>query len=221
MLLAPLQAEPAPPLSGRRSVPRGRPRLSFRRGSRAPGSRADDRVRGKAITRPRPRRTSARRRNQSSRRDRPAQSPRRSQPFAGRRSRAGTDAAVHRHAVPRPDVTVLDQRLPLRLAKRSLRRRELGRCRCSPISQLSVTAHDVAAFLPMQKSGSATAHPTPAVAMPARASIWSTRPCGMLRLSNSGARLGRGPLLLPCEGAIGGERRSSSSEVQSILSPDA
>jgi hypothetical protein len=33
-----------------------------------------------------------------------------------RRSRAGTDAAVHRHAVPRTDVTVLDQRQPLRLA---------------------------------------------------------------------------------------------------------
>ena len=46
-----------------------------------------------------------------------------------RRSRASTDAAVHRHAVPRTDVTVLDQRLPLRLAKRSPRRRELGRCR--------------------------------------------------------------------------------------------
>jgi len=28
--------------------------------------------------------------------------------------RASTDAAVHRHAVPRTDVTVLDQRLPLR-----------------------------------------------------------------------------------------------------------
>jgi len=42
-----------------------------------------------------------------------------------------TDAAVHRHAVPRTDVTVLDQRLPLRLAKRSPRGRELGRCRCS------------------------------------------------------------------------------------------
>ena len=91
-------------------------------------------------------------------------------------------------------------------------------CWFSSISQLSVTAHDVAAFLPMQMSGSATAHPTPALAMPARASIWSTRPCGMLRLSNSGARLGRGPLLFPCEGAVGGERRSSSSEVQSILS---
>ena len=48
-----------------------------------------------------------------------------------RRSRAGTDAAVRRHAVPRADVTVLGQRLPLRLAKRSPCRRELGRCRCS------------------------------------------------------------------------------------------
>lgn len=48
-----------------------------------------------------------------------------------RRSRAGTDAAVHRHAVPRTDVTVLDQRLPLRLANQLPRRRELRRCRNS------------------------------------------------------------------------------------------
>jgi hypothetical protein len=38
---------------------------------------------------------------------------------------------VLRHAVLRTDVTVLDQRLPLRLANRSPRRRELGRCRNS------------------------------------------------------------------------------------------
>ena len=44
-----------------------------------------------------------------------------------RRFRASTDVAVRTHAVPRTDVTVLDQRLPLRLAKRSPRRRELGR----------------------------------------------------------------------------------------------
>ena len=31
-----------------------------------------------------------------------------------RRPRVGTDAALHRHAVPRTDVTVLDRRLPLR-----------------------------------------------------------------------------------------------------------
>jgi hypothetical protein len=37
-----------------------------------------------------------------------------------RRSRAGTDVHVHRHPVPRTEVTVLDQRLPLRLAKRRL-----------------------------------------------------------------------------------------------------
>ena len=42
---------------------------------------------------------------------------------------------VHRHAVPRTDVTVLGQRLPLRLAKRSLRRRQLGCCRNSSIQQ--------------------------------------------------------------------------------------
>jgi hypothetical protein len=35
--------------------------------------------------------------------------------------------------VPRTDVTVLDQRLPLRLSKRQPRRRELGRCRNSSI----------------------------------------------------------------------------------------
>ena len=35
---------------------------------------------------------------------------------------------MHGRAVPRADVTVLAQRLPLRLAKRSPRRRELGRC---------------------------------------------------------------------------------------------
>ena len=46
-------------------------------------------------------------------------------------------------------------------------------------SQLSLTAREVAAFVPMQKSSSATAHRAPAVAMPARASIWSTRPCGV------------------------------------------
>ena len=46
-----------------------------------------------------------------------------------RRSRASTTpAGRYRQAVPRTDVTVLGQRLPLRLAKRSLRRRQLGRC---------------------------------------------------------------------------------------------
>ena len=54
------------------------------------------------------------------------------------------------------------------------------RQRCSSSNpQLSLTAREVAAFGPMQKSTSATAHRAPAVAVPARASIWSTRPCGV------------------------------------------
>jgi hypothetical protein len=70
-----------------------------------------------------------------------------------RRSRVGTDPAVHRHAVPRTDVTVLGQRLPLRLAKRSPRRRELGRCRNSSTSEATLGASLVPAFLAEQQRG--------------------------------------------------------------------
>jgi len=41
---------------------------------------------------------------------------------------------VHRHAVSGTDVTVLSQRLPLRLAKQWLRGGQLGRCRCCRIA---------------------------------------------------------------------------------------
>jgi hypothetical protein len=54
--------------------------------------------------------------------------------------------------VPRTDVTVLDQRLPLRLAKRSPRRRELGRCRNSSVSTLWSRRDGVLAFVVEQKS---------------------------------------------------------------------
>ena len=50
-----------------------------------------------------------------------------------RRSRASTDAAVHRHAVPRTDVTVVDQRQPLRLANGRLVAGSSGRCRNSVV----------------------------------------------------------------------------------------
>jgi RNA polymerase sigma factor (sigma-70 family) len=64
-----------------------------------------------------------------------------------RRPRVGTDAALHRHAVPRTDVTVLDRRLPLRLAKRSPRRRELGRCPNSSMSGAESATTDAAPHL--------------------------------------------------------------------------
>ena len=57
-----------------------------------------------------------------------------------RRSRVGADAAVLRHAVPRTDVTALDQRLPLRLVKPSPRGRELGHCRNSYKGALGVSS---------------------------------------------------------------------------------
>ncbi len=63
----------------------------------------------------------------------PSSSPAAVVAFASRRSRASTDVDVHRRAVPRPDVTPLDQRLPLRVAKRSPGQREVGRCRNSSI----------------------------------------------------------------------------------------
>ena len=63
-----------------------------------------------------------------------------------RRSRASMHAAVHRHAVPRTDVRVLDQRLPLRLTKRSPRRRGLGRCRNSSNATMRTPASRVLAI---------------------------------------------------------------------------
>jgi hypothetical protein len=45
---------------------------------------------------------------------------------------------VHRHAVPRTDVRALDQWLPLRLAERSRRRRELARGRNSSFPKAAV-----------------------------------------------------------------------------------
>ena len=50
---------------------------------------------------------------------------------------------------------------------------------CSSISQRSLRTSNVPRFLPMQKSSGATARQPTAVAMPARANIWSTRPCGV------------------------------------------
>jgi hypothetical protein len=48
---------------------------------------------------------------------------------------------VHRHAVPGTDVAVLGQRLPLHLAKRSPRRRQLGRCRNSSKGAVGVSSN--------------------------------------------------------------------------------
>jgi hypothetical protein len=216
--------------------------------------------------------------------------------LVSRRSRASTDAAVHRHAVPLTDVIVLNQWLPLQLAKRSPCRRELGRSATRPerqrprgprslphrpdrlqqpctapgdtplswrsshlvgatrdadplaeeqqrrrecwysitaavsesasrltpdraagseqlwtssISQLSLTARDVAAFVPMEKSRSATGHPAPAVAMPARASMSSTRPCGVPRSLRSGSVFGPGGRSSSTRGRRGGRASAS------------
>ena len=111
-----------------------------------------------------------------------------------RRSRASTDGVVLGHAVPRTDVTVLDQRLSLRLAKRSPRRRELWRCRCS--SGPAVSSRSPQAFATPwgeQRSG-----------------VWTCRPPWLWLLTGGGAA----PVAPPDSTRMGVLSSSESGQVQ-------
>ena len=76
-----------------------------------------------------------------------------------RRSRASTTPPVHTHAVPPTAATVLDQWRPLRLAKQSPCRRELGRCRNSSAATAPSSGLPVARGA--RGCGSLTASPLP------------------------------------------------------------
>jgi hypothetical protein len=67
---------------------------------------------------------------------------------------------MHRHPVPRTDVTVLDQRQPLRLKKRSPRRRELGRCRNSSTPEATTVPSPMPAFWGSSSAGVSRSTPS-------------------------------------------------------------
>jgi hypothetical protein len=86
------------------------------------------------------------------------------------RSRASTDRPCTGMQVPRTDSTVLDQRLPLRLAKRSPRRRELGRCRNSSQASTPSGSTLASATTPAERQSSAPAQ------RPSSLVTWSQSP---------------------------------------------